>query len=69
MNQKELIEKINKVSNIIQQKNIKENADYIIVSPKVAEMIENLDIKNKYSKILHIKLFIISYSFYFIFRY
>ena len=46
MNQKELIEKINKAANIIHQKNLRgEEADYIIVSPEVFEMIDNLDIK------------------------
>lgn len=45
MNQNELIEKINKAANIIHQKNIRGEADYIIVSPEVAEIIDNLNIK------------------------
>lgn len=41
----ELLEKINIVSNLIHEKSLRGDADYIIVSPKVAEAIENLDIK------------------------
>jgi len=41
--QKKLIEKINNASNIIAQKSRTGSADFIIVSPEVAEMLKNLD--------------------------
>ena len=43
--QKELIDKINKAAEILHQANLKRSGNYIIVSSKIAEMINNLDIK------------------------
>lgn len=42
-----------KISNIIHKKNIKGGSNYIIVSSKVAEAIENLDIKKLRKKKLN----------------
>ena len=41
--QKKLIKKINDAANIIAQKSRSGSADYIIVSPEVAEILRNLD--------------------------
>ena len=43
--QKNLITKINLAANIIAKKSRSSEANYIIVSPEIAEIIENLDIR------------------------
>ena len=43
--QQELIDKINKAADIIHKSSLNSYAQYIIVSPKIAEAIENLNIK------------------------
>lgn len=45
INQKELIEKLLKATDIIHKKRIETNTNWMIVSPQIAEIIENLDIK------------------------
>ena len=49
MNNKELYDKILKASEEISKKSI-ESSNYIIVSPKIYEIIENLDIKKHRKK-------------------
>lgn len=44
MTNEELVERLNKVSDAI-NKASRDKGDYIIVSPQIAELIENLDIK------------------------
>ncbi len=45
MIQKTLIEKVLKVSEEMHKKSLQGRANFIILSPKIAEIIENLDIK------------------------
>lgn len=45
INQKELIKKLLKATDIIHKKRIETNTNWMIVSPQIAEIIENLDIK------------------------
>ena len=45
MTNEELFYKINKAANIIAKKARESSANYIVVSPKIAEAIENLDIR------------------------
>lgn len=49
MNNKELCDKILKTSNKISQ-NSRNTSNFMIVSPKIAELIENLDIKKHRKK-------------------
>jgi len=53
LDNKKLYDNIMKISNIIHKKNIKGGSNYIIVSSKVAEAIENLDIKKLRKKKLN----------------
>ena len=50
MTNQELIDKINEVSNIIHEKALRGSANYIIISPKIADILENLDIKKHRKK-------------------
>lgn len=43
--QKELVDKLIKASYLIHKKSLEPQANWVIVSPKIAEIIENLDIK------------------------
>jgi len=43
--QKTLIDKINKAAQLIHEKQLKNEGNYMVVSPKIAKIIENLDIK------------------------
>ncbi len=45
MNNKELVDKLIKASEYIHQKSLQPQTNYIIVSPKIAEILENLDIR------------------------
>ena len=53
ISQTELIDKINKASEIISNANVKGSANYVIVSPKIAEAINNLDIRKLRKKKLN----------------
>jgi hypothetical protein len=50
MNQKKLLKKIIKASNLIHDRSLKGSANFIIVSSELAEIIENLDIKKHRKK-------------------
>lgn len=50
MTQKELIKKIEEASKEIHKRRLSGNANYIICSPKIAEAIDNLDIKKSRKK-------------------
>ena len=53
MSNKKLVEKLLKAANNIHHESIKGSANYIVISPKFAEMIDNLDIKRHRKKKLN----------------